>query len=352
MKQLIAILLAAFSRAGALAQSFPNKPVRVVVAFTPGSSTDIIGRAVAAKLQEMWGQPVVVENRAGAGGTVGSEFVLRSDAGRLHAARQFVGARGEPGHLQGHALRHAERLRQPGAARRRAERADRRPGIGLEDAARLRQRGEGQARQAQFRLGRRRQRHAFQPREAEDRDRHRRGRTCRTRARPRRSATPSPTACAATGRRSTPRCRTSTAARRWRWRSRRRSARRCCRTCRASRSRAMPGFDYTLWVGLWGPAKMPADVAAKINKDVNARARQPGPARAPDQARHRAGQPDDSPVHRVREEGNRRDQPRSCRPPESSPNERKDHETLLRILLAACALPAARPGLSEQAGAA
>jgi tripartite-type tricarboxylate transporter receptor subunit TctC len=79
MKRLIAVLLALFA-SGALAQGYPNKPVRIVVAFTPGSSTDIIGRAVAAKLQDMWGQPVVVENRAGAGGTVGSEFVLRSDA--------------------------------------------------------------------------------------------------------------------------------------------------------------------------------------------------------------------------------------------------------------------------------
>lgn len=82
MKKLIALLLAAFAAAFATpgaAQGFPNKPVRLVVAFTPGSSTDIIGRAVAAKLQEMWGQPVVVENRAGAGGTVGSEFVLRAD---------------------------------------------------------------------------------------------------------------------------------------------------------------------------------------------------------------------------------------------------------------------------------
>ena len=78
MKKLIAILLAAFSL-NVAAQGYPNKPVRVVVAFTPGSSTDIIGRAVSAKLQEMWGQPVVVENRAGAGGTVGSEFVVRSD---------------------------------------------------------------------------------------------------------------------------------------------------------------------------------------------------------------------------------------------------------------------------------
>src|SRR5687768_12829721 len=61
----------------AFAQAYPTKPVRLIIAFTPGSSTDIIGRAVAAKLQEMWGQPVVAENRAGAGGSIGSAAVLR-----------------------------------------------------------------------------------------------------------------------------------------------------------------------------------------------------------------------------------------------------------------------------------
>ena len=78
MKRFVAILLA-LAAGGALAQNFPTKPVRLVISFTPGSSTDIIGRAVAAKLQEMWGQPVIAENRPGAGGTVGSEFVVRSD---------------------------------------------------------------------------------------------------------------------------------------------------------------------------------------------------------------------------------------------------------------------------------
>jgi tripartite-type tricarboxylate transporter receptor subunit TctC len=60
------------------AQSFPNKPVRLVIAFTPGSSTDIIGRVVAAKLAEVWGQPVVPENRVGAGGSIGSKVVVDS----------------------------------------------------------------------------------------------------------------------------------------------------------------------------------------------------------------------------------------------------------------------------------
>lgn len=59
------------------AQTYPNKPVRLIIAFTPGSSTDIIGRAVAAKLSEIWGHPVVAENRTGAGGSIGSAAVLR-----------------------------------------------------------------------------------------------------------------------------------------------------------------------------------------------------------------------------------------------------------------------------------
>lgn len=77
-KLLIAAL--ALAVAPAHAQNFPTKPVRLVISFTPGSSTDIIGRAVAAKLSEVWGQPVVAENRVGAGGTVGSAVVAKSTA--------------------------------------------------------------------------------------------------------------------------------------------------------------------------------------------------------------------------------------------------------------------------------
>jgi tripartite-type tricarboxylate transporter receptor subunit TctC len=73
---LLAAALAAVSQ-HAQAQNWPTKPVRLIIAFTPGSSTDIIGRAVAAKLSEIWGQPVVAENRTGAGGSIGSAAVLR-----------------------------------------------------------------------------------------------------------------------------------------------------------------------------------------------------------------------------------------------------------------------------------
>ena len=60
------------------AQTFPDKPVRVIVSFTPGSSTDIVGRVVFAKVAEYWGQPAVVENRGGAGGSIGSAAVAKS----------------------------------------------------------------------------------------------------------------------------------------------------------------------------------------------------------------------------------------------------------------------------------
>ena len=60
------------------AQAFPSKPVQVVISFTPGSATDIVGRVVTAKLAEFWGQPVIPENRSGAGGSIGSAAVARA----------------------------------------------------------------------------------------------------------------------------------------------------------------------------------------------------------------------------------------------------------------------------------
>ncbi|HEY5900078.1 MAG TPA: tripartite tricarboxylate transporter substrate binding protein [Burkholderiales bacterium] len=62
------------------AHAFPDKPVRLIVAFAPGGVTDIITRAVAPKLSEMWAQPVVVENRPGAGGSIAAVQVARAPA--------------------------------------------------------------------------------------------------------------------------------------------------------------------------------------------------------------------------------------------------------------------------------
>jgi tripartite-type tricarboxylate transporter receptor subunit TctC len=75
-----AALLLLFVSLGATAQDWPQKPVRVVVAFSPGGVTDIIARTLGAKLSELWGQSVVVENRPGAGGSIGAMAVVKSPA--------------------------------------------------------------------------------------------------------------------------------------------------------------------------------------------------------------------------------------------------------------------------------
>ena len=74
----LVLLLAALLIAPA--HAFPDKPVRVIVAFTPGGVTDIVARTLAGKLAELWKQPVVVENRAGAGGSLAAVAVARASA--------------------------------------------------------------------------------------------------------------------------------------------------------------------------------------------------------------------------------------------------------------------------------
>jgi len=77
LKVVAAVVLAAVSVAAA-AQGFPNKPVRIVVPFPPGGGVDIIARMVAPQLSKEYGQQVIVENRAGASGIIGTEYVARS----------------------------------------------------------------------------------------------------------------------------------------------------------------------------------------------------------------------------------------------------------------------------------
>jgi tripartite-type tricarboxylate transporter receptor subunit TctC len=71
-------LLGVYASATWSAERFPVKPVRIVVPFPAGGSTDLIGRQLAQRLLEMWGQPVLIDNRSGAGGVLGSEMVARS----------------------------------------------------------------------------------------------------------------------------------------------------------------------------------------------------------------------------------------------------------------------------------
>lgn len=71
-------VLAPSTGSAADAATFPTKPVRLIVPFTPGGSTDILARAIGQKLSETWRQPVVIENRPGAGGAIGMELAAKS----------------------------------------------------------------------------------------------------------------------------------------------------------------------------------------------------------------------------------------------------------------------------------
>jgi tripartite-type tricarboxylate transporter receptor subunit TctC len=253
----------------AFAQNYPTKPVRLVIAFTPGSSTDIIGRAVAAKLQDIWGQPVVAENRPGAGGTVGSEYVLRADPdgytllanSSAHAAnpsmykalrydtmKDFVNLAllgGGPNVL----------MVGPGTGWKtlgdfvKAAKAN--PGKLNFASAGIGSGTHFNLEKLKFATGIDVQHVPYKgtPEAIGDTVA---GRTCCYWA-PLNAALPHVTGGKAAA----------------------------LAVSSAQRSPRLPdvptvaeqgyaGFDYTLWVGLWGPAKMPADVAAKINKDVNA----------------------------------------------------------------------------------
>ncbi len=268
MKRLVGLLLVLFASA-ALAQNFPTKPVRLIISFTPGSSTDIIGRAVAAKLQDMWGQPVVVENRPGAGGTVGSEFVLRSDADGYTLLANSSAHAANPGmykEMRYDTMRDFVNLALLGGG----------PNVlitgsdsGLKtlgdfvkaakaSPAKLNFASAGTGSGTHFNLEKLKivtgvdVQHVPYKGTPEAIGDTIANRTCCYWA-PLNAALPQvnggkAVALAISSAQRSP----------------------LLPSVPTVAEQGYPGFDYTLWVGLWGPAKMPADVAAKINKDVNA----------------------------------------------------------------------------------
>ncbi len=84
----------------ATAQNYPARPVRLIIPFPPGGSNDVVGRLIAIKLGDRLGKQVVVDNRGGAGGVIGTEAVGEGAAGRLHPARHLHGACGQSLALQ------------------------------------------------------------------------------------------------------------------------------------------------------------------------------------------------------------------------------------------------------------
>ena len=75
----IAAIVLAATALQVSAQNYPSRPVRVIIAFPPGSATDIIGRVISAKVSELWGQQAVPDNRGGAGGSIGSALTAKAN---------------------------------------------------------------------------------------------------------------------------------------------------------------------------------------------------------------------------------------------------------------------------------
>jgi tripartite-type tricarboxylate transporter receptor subunit TctC len=268
MRALCAILLAVVA-SGAFAQAWPTKPVRLVISFTPGSSTDIIGRAVAAKLQDVWGQPVVAENRPGAGGTVGSEFVVRSDPDGYTLLANSSAHAANPGmykELRYDTLRDFVNLALLGGGPNVLMVG---PGTGWKtlkdfvDAAKstpgkLNFSSAGMGSGTHFNLEKLKLalgidvQHIPYKGTPEAIGDTIAGRVCCYWA-PLNAALPhvnggKAVALAVSSAQRSP----------------------LLPNVPSVAEQGYPGFDYTLWVGLWGPAKIPAEIAAKINKDVNA----------------------------------------------------------------------------------
>jgi tripartite-type tricarboxylate transporter receptor subunit TctC len=268
MKKLLALLLVLFA-GHAAAQNFPAKPVRLIISFTPGSSTDIIGRAVAAKLQEIWGQPVIAENRPGAGGTVGSEFVLRSDPDGYTLLANSSAHVSNPGiykEMRYDTMKDFVNLALLGGGPNVLMVS---PDAGwktLGDFVNAAKANPGKLNFASAGIGSGTHFNLEKLKIATGIDVVHvpykgtpeaigdtiAGRTCCYWA-PLNAALPhvgggKAVALAVSSAQRSP----------------------LLANVPSVAEQGYPGFDYTLWVGLWGPVKMPAEVAAKINKDVNA----------------------------------------------------------------------------------
>jgi len=79
-KMLAGLAIALLTNPALAAESYPAKPIRIVVAYTPAGTTDILARAIGQKLTEAWGQPVIIDNRPGANGNIGTEYAAKATA--------------------------------------------------------------------------------------------------------------------------------------------------------------------------------------------------------------------------------------------------------------------------------
>ena len=99
MKRVVAWMVAALMSASVIAQPYPAKPVRMIVGFAPGGGTDLVARIIGQKLGESWGQTVLVENRAGATGTIGADLVAKAQPDGYTLLMGHVNSHGIAPHL-------------------------------------------------------------------------------------------------------------------------------------------------------------------------------------------------------------------------------------------------------------
>jgi tripartite-type tricarboxylate transporter receptor subunit TctC len=267
-RALLLFALALFG-ANAFSQAYPTKPVRLIIAFTPGSSIDIVGRAVAAKLQEIWGQPVVAENRAGAGGSIGSKVVVDAPPdgytllanSSAHAANPGIYAK-----LPYDSLKDFTNLALLGSTPNVLITGNDTGWKSLKDFVNAAKANPGKLNFSSAGIGSGTHFNLEKlkialgidvvhvpykgtPEAIADTIG---GRVCCYWA-PLNAALPhvnggKAVALAVSSAKRTP----------------------LLPNVPTVAEQGYPGFDYTLWLGLWGPANLPADVAAKINRDVNA----------------------------------------------------------------------------------
>jgi tripartite-type tricarboxylate transporter receptor subunit TctC len=99
MKRPVAWAIAALMSGSLLAQPYPMKPIRMVVGFAPGGGTDLVARIIGQKMSESWAQPVLVDNRAGATGTIGADLVAKAQPDGYTLLMAHVNSHGIAPHL-------------------------------------------------------------------------------------------------------------------------------------------------------------------------------------------------------------------------------------------------------------
>ncbi len=198
------LTLAAVTPSTAQAQDFPTRPIRMVIAFPAGGPTDFVGRLIADKLKESLPQPVLIENKPGANGAIGADFVAKAEPDGHTIFLSTVGAIAITPHLRDNLPYNTLRdfapvtlvVRNTTVAVVRAEH----PG---QDGAGVRRHREAEERVAAVCHDRRRLDHASRDRDVGDR----RGLQIRSRALSRRCARGRPTFSAARSKASSPTCR-------------------------------------------------------------------------------------------------------------------------------------------------